>query len=162
MNITQLTQAVDPGEKKQTIATLNRLLAACRDSRHMYGAASQDARSRELGEIFLQHAHHRDSLVREVEAAIQELGGKPEAGETVAGSLLRGWMDILAGFVADHDHAVLVECERAERRLIGAYEKALAEPMHLSVEIGLRRQFQAVRNTHLQIMSLRDLPSKAG
>jgi len=157
-----ITQPVDSGETRRTVALLNRLLTACRDSRHMYGAASQDTRDPELADFFLQHAHYRSGVVQGLEGTIRELGGRPQEGETVAGSLLRGWMDLLAGFVTEHDHAVLVECERAERRLIDAYENALSEPMPMSIEIGLRRQFQAVRNAHIQITNLRDLRAKTG
>ena len=147
----------DPRRTRALVHRLNELIAACLDSRHMLRAASEDTNEPQLRALYLWHANARDHFVKELASMVTDVGGKPATHETVAGSLLRSWMDLQAGFLDHHEHAVLAACEAAEDRTKSAYERALRDTMDLEVERRLRTHHALLKGAHVQLRSLRDL-----
>lgn len=147
----------NPRRTRALVHTLNDLIAACLDSRHMFRAASEDTNEPQLRDLYLWHANTRDQFVQDLAAMVRDADGKPQTHETVAGSLLRSWMDLQAGFLFRHEYAVLAACEAAEDRTKCAYERALRHTLDIEVERRLRAHHELLKAAHLQLRALGDL-----
>lgn len=93
---------------ERVIATLNSLVETCKDSEQGFRAAADGVQDPQLKDLFLVYALQRADLAHTLQAEIRQLGGEPERGGSVAGSLHRGWMNIRSA-LAGGDAAILSE-----------------------------------------------------
>src|SRR5262245_32520475 len=96
------------------IATLNELIATCRDGEEGFRTAADTLRNPELRSLFLTYAQQRADFRAELEAEILRLGGDPSTRGSVAGSLHRGWMSLRSAVAGITDQALIAEAERGE------------------------------------------------
>ena len=87
---------------------------------------------------------------------LSSLGGNPEQGGSMSGSLHRAWVDIKTAVTGKDDAAVLTECERGEDSAKQAYADALKKDLPAAVRSIVERQYQGVRENHDRIRDRRN------
>jgi len=146
------------GDRHEAIATLNHLIEVCEDAHQLYASASEDTPNPHLRELFVWHSRQRDRFVTELQGLVQWLGGTPTQRGSTTGTFLRGYLDVKAA-LAGTDGAVIDECERAESRLMKAYEGALSHPFAWEIHDPIRQEFEIVCAAHDHLRHLREMSS---
>ena len=138
------------------VSVLNDLVETSRDGERGFRKAAEDARDQQLKVLFLNRADECSLALRELQELVRDLGGKPEAHGSVSGALHRGWLDVKSALTGRTDHAILVECEKAEDIAKSRYRTALDEDLPADVRATVERQYQGLLKTHDRIRELRD------
>jgi len=142
---------------KNTVHTLNDLIAVLKDGQRGYKTASEDVKAPELARILARYAKQRAEFVVELQAHVNALGEDPEKSGSVTGSLHRGWINLKAALSSNDPHAVLVEAERGEDVALSAYRKALEDhDLDESSREVIGLQYTEVRAAFNHIRMLRD------
>ncbi|MBD1365745.1 PA2169 family four-helix-bundle protein [Mucilaginibacter sp. ZT4R22] len=112
----------------------------------------------DLKAVFEQFASDSRQNVQELSAAVGQIGGELETGNTVTGTLHRAWIDVKATFTGHDRKAILSECERGEDAIKKAYRDALTEDNGLLPEHSalIATQQQVINEGHDTIKALRD------
>jgi hypothetical protein len=76
------------------VSVLNDLIEVSRDGEEGFRKAAEDAKNPELKTLFSSRATEIGAAVRELQAQVAALGGKPEDHGSVAGALHRGWISL--------------------------------------------------------------------
>ena len=150
------TTEIQMGDRHEAIATLNQLIEVCEDAHKLYASASEDTPNPHLRELFVWHSRQRDRFVTELQGLVRWLGGTPVARGSTTGTFLRGYLDVKSA-LAGTDGAVIDECERAESRLIKAYESALSHPFAWEIHDPIRQEFEIVSAAHDHLRHLREI-----
>ncbi|HYS68491.1 MAG TPA: PA2169 family four-helix-bundle protein [Paraburkholderia sp.] len=138
------------------VSVLNDLVETSKDGEKGFRKAAEDAHDTQLKTLFLSTADACALGARELQDAVQGLGGKPETGGSVSGALHRGWVDVKSAVTNRSDHAILVECERGEDVAKKHYHDALEKDLPLDVRAIVERQYQGVLQNHDRVRDLRD------
>ena len=138
------------------ISVLNNLIETCRDGQNGFQAAAEGITQTEVKKLFAQYAQQRAQFVGELQGMVRTLGGDPENTGSIAAALHRGWINIKAVVTGKDEHNILEECERGEDSAKKNYEDALKENLPGDVVTSIRHQYEAVREAHDRIRSLRD------
>jgi uncharacterized protein (TIGR02284 family) len=141
---------------QEVIGTLNGLLETSVDGAKGFRACARDVKSETLKPVFEQAANRCDVGISELEAQIRKLGGQPQSQGSLVGALHRTWTDAVSTLTNMDEHAVLVECERAEDVAKKSYEEALRKELPPDVKAIVSRQYAGVKENHDRIRSLRD------
>lgn len=141
------TAETQMGDRHEAIATLNHLIEVCEDAHVLYTSASEDTVNPSLRELFVWHSRQRDRFVTELQGLVRWLGGRPAERGSTTGTFLRKYLDVKAA-LAGTDRAVIDECERAESRLMKAYEGALSHPFAWEIHDPIRQEFEIVCAAH--------------
>lgn len=145
---------------EKSVEVLNDLIEINNDRIDGFTRASKDLGEGDLDlkAVFDKFASDSRQNVQELSAAVGQLGGELETGNTVTGTIHRAWIDVKATFSGHDRKAILDECERGEDAIKKAYRDALTEDNGLSAEFTelLSRQQQAVNEGHDSIKALRD------
>ena len=110
---------------QQTIASLNVLLAACRDGHEGFQKAAEVATSPELKSTLGRFGVERGEFAQAIAGEIERLGGKPLGHGTVAGWFHRGWFELKSKVQRAPDTALLLACEKGEGATVGHFESEL-------------------------------------
>jgi uncharacterized protein (TIGR02284 family) len=138
------------------VKVLNDLIRTSEDGKKGFEEAAKRAEDIKLKTLFKDRAIACDSAARELQQAVQELGGKPEDSGSVAGAAHRGWVKVKAA-AGDNNIAVLEEVERGEDYAKAAYAKALKTsslPPHIRSIV--EKQYQGVLQNHDRMRELRN------
>jgi len=138
------------------IATLNELVATCRDGEEGFRTAAEAMRNPELRSLFLTYAQQRADFRAELEGEIRRLGGEPSTRGSVAGSLHRGWMNVRSAVAGTTDEAVISEAERGEDSAKRAYEEALRRDVPAGIRAIAERQYARIKEAHDRVRALRE------
>jgi uncharacterized protein (TIGR02284 family) len=138
------------------IAVLNELIETSKDGERGFLKAADDAHDAQLKDLLRSRAGSCTQGARELQDLVQQLGGKPESGGTVAGALHRGWVDLKSAVGSRSDHAILADCEKGEDVAKKHYRDALDKDLPADVRAVIERQFQGVQQNHDRIRDLRD------
>ncbi|MCC8400425.1 PA2169 family four-helix-bundle protein [Paraburkholderia sp. MMS20-SJTN17] len=138
------------------VSVLNVLVETSKDGEKGFMKAAQDAHDEELKTLFRSTAEDCSRGARELQDAVQTLGGKPESGGSMSGALHRGWVDVKSAVGDRSDHAILAECEKGEDVAKRRYHDALEKDLPPDVRVIVERQYQAVLQTHDRVRDLRD------
>jgi uncharacterized protein (TIGR02284 family) len=138
------------------VSVLNELISTSKDGEQGFRKASEDASDAQLKQILLSCSQNCAQGARELQDAVQRLGGKPETGGTVAGALHRGWAGVKAAVTHPDDHAVLAECEKGEDVAKKHYRDALDKELPADIRALVETQYQGVVQNHDRIRDLRD------
>ncbi len=149
---------IDSRERETAIATLNRLVEVCEDAHDLYGSASADTLSLPLRELFIWHSRQRGRFADDLRRIIRRLGGTPAARNTASGALGRRYLDVKAAMLGN-DLAILLECQRAEERVKGAYETATRHPLAWEIYDPIRQHFEIVCAAYEHLRRLCDIAS---
>lgn len=143
------------------ISTLNDLVESCKDGQEGFQTAAEGIRNSSTKSMFQQYAQQRAQYAAELRNEVRRLGGEPEKSGSVAAALHRGWIDIKSVVTGKDEHAVLVECERGEDSAVKNYEEALSKDLPAEVAGLIRHQYNAIKQSHDRIRTLRDTPRTA-
>jgi len=127
----------------ESLASLQLLLAACRDGREGYRAAARTVRSIELKRVLARLSDERGENIRELEQEIEKLGARGITHGTLAGTLHRAWIGLSRVLRGGSDEVLLREVDRGESSTLLHYEEELAressEPMRPLIERQMMR-----------------------
>jgi len=147
---------------EKSLAVLNSLIRAGRDSEQGYLAAADGVAEAPLVEIFSHYAVQRAKFASELEDRVRTLRAQPPNGGSPGGEVHRAWMGLKAALATSAAHAILEECERGEDMAVMAYRQALAEPdVDKQTREVIQRQYEFIQAAHDRIRQLRDSPTYA-
>ncbi len=138
-----------------TVKILNGLIETSEDGQKGFQEAADKAKAPQLKQLFADRAQACNQSVRELQALVTSLGGKPEQSGSVAGAAHRGWVKVKVA-VGDDNIAVLEEVERGEDHAKAHYGKALKAELPPQVRSVVERQYQGVLANHDRIRDLRN------
>ncbi|WJF89134.1 PA2169 family four-helix-bundle protein [Paraburkholderia bonniea] len=144
------------------VTVLNDLVETSKDGEKGFRKAAEEAHDAQLKTLFQGCAEDCMRGARELQDAVQHLGGKPESGGSISGALHRGWADVKAAVTGRSDHDILAECEKGEDVAKKHYREALEKDLPSDVRTLVDRQFQGVLQQHDRIRDLRDQYAAAG
>jgi uncharacterized protein (TIGR02284 family) len=139
-----------------TVSVLNDLIETSKDGEQGFLKAAEDATDPKLKTLFAGRADECARAVRELQARVVQLGGKPEDRGSVSGALHRGWVDVKSALSTRDNHAILAECERGEDVAKKRYRDALDKDLPADIRALVELQFQGVIQNHDRIRDLRD------
>lgn len=139
------------------VSVLNDLIEVSRDGEEGFRKAAEDAKNPELKTLFSSRATEIGAAVRELQAQVAALGGKPEDHGSVAGALHRGWLSLRTAVTDRTDLAILEETEKGEDVAKKKYADALQETdLSFDIRALIERQYQGVLRNHDLIRDLRN------
>jgi uncharacterized protein (TIGR02284 family) len=138
------------------VSVLNDLVETSKDGEKGFRKAAEDAHDAQLKTMFLSRAEDCTRGARELQDAVQSLGGKPETGGSMSGALHRGWVDVKSAVTRRSDHEILAECEKGEDVAKKRYHDALEKDLPVDVRALVERQYQGVLQNHDRVRDLRD------
>ncbi|CAM3854655.1 PA2169 family four-helix-bundle protein [Bordetella tumulicola] len=138
------------------VKVLNNLIETSKNGEKGFDAAAEDTKNSELQLLFKNRARDCASGAAELQAVVDQLGGKPEDSGTVAGAVHRGWTNVKAAVTGRSDLSILEECERGEDVAKTQYSDALKEELPENIRAIVERQYQGVLRNHDQIRDLRN------
>ncbi|WP_233835712.1 PA2169 family four-helix-bundle protein [Paraburkholderia sp. ZP32-5] len=138
------------------VSVLNDLVETSKDGEKGFLKAAEDAHDEQLKAMFRSNAEDCSRGARELQDAVQAMGGKPETGGSMTGALHRGWVDVRSAVADRSDHAILAECEKGEDVAKKHYHDALEKDLPADVRAIVERQYHGVLQTHDRVRDLRD------
>jgi uncharacterized protein (TIGR02284 family) len=140
----------------EAIDTLNRLIETSRDAENGFHAASEVVDDPSLKRLFAAYSRQRGEFAHELEGQVRRLGGDPQQGGSVAGTLHRAVMNIRAAVSGPDERAVIAEAERGEDAAVRAYEVALRRSaLPADVRAVIARQAAHVKEAHDRLRDLK-------
>ncbi len=136
------------------ISVLNDLIQTCKDGQEGFHTASEGVKSTSLKSLFSQYPLQCAQFAGVLQQEVNKLGGSPETGGSVSGSLHRGWINIKSAVTGSDESAIVSECERGEDAARDAYQKALKEHLPEDVRSMVESQFVEVKQGHDKVRSL--------
>jgi uncharacterized protein (TIGR02284 family) len=104
----------------------------------------------------LEYSRERAQMAAELQTEVRSLGGDPDKGGSMSGSIHRGWLNLKAAITGHDDHAIVSEAERGEDVAKEAYESALKATLPPSAQTLVQQQAAKVRRVHDAVRDLRD------
>ena len=136
---------------------LNDLIRVSEDGEQGFRLAAEKASDPELKMLFSERAQTCQSAAGELQSMVRQLGGKPEHGGSMSGSLHRGWVKAKTAVSSDDDVAVLEELERGEDMAKAAYARALSAELPEQIREVIDQQYSGVLQNHNRVRNLRDI-----
>jgi uncharacterized protein (TIGR02284 family) len=136
------------------ITILNNLIETCKDGQNGFRTAAADVNNGDLQSLFRTYAEQRARFAAELQSEVRRLGGDPERGGSLAGTLHRGWMNVKSTVTGGDESAIIAEAERGEDSACKNYEEALAKALPADVQALIQRQFAGVKEAHDRIRAL--------
>lgn len=143
-------------QNDNAISVLNNLIETCRDGEIGFRTAADALQNVAIRTTFHEYSQQRAAFARELQEEVRRLGGDPEQGGSVSGSLHRGWLNIKSMVTGRDDHAIVAEAERGEDAAKAAYENALKQPLPPSALTTVQQQALQVRQAHDRVRDMRD------
>jgi uncharacterized protein (TIGR02284 family) len=143
-------------DKDDVISTLNNLVETSKDGEQGFRTCADGVKNAQLKTQFTEAARRCAEGATELQTKVRALGGDPEKGGSMSGSLRRGWVNIKSAITGMDEVAVLAECERGEDVAKHAYEAALKKDLPADVRSIVERQYQGVKQNHDRVRELRN------
>jgi uncharacterized protein (TIGR02284 family) len=141
-------------KNEKIVSTLNDLIEICKDGQEGFQTASEGVTDTSLKSLFSQYSLQRGQFAGALQAEVSRLGGSPEKGGSVSGSIHRGWINLKSAVTGHDEAAIIAECERGEDSAKEAYEKALQETLPADIRSLVMQQFGEVKDAHNRIRTL--------
>lgn len=138
------------------ISTLNSLIETCKDGEKGFKEAAEGLKSADIKARFLEYSRERGQMAAQLQTEVRSLGGDPDQGGSMSGSIHRGWLNLKAALTGHDDHAIVAEAERGEDVAKEAYESALKLSLPASAQTLVQQQAAKVRRVHDAVRDLRD------
>jgi uncharacterized protein (TIGR02284 family) len=138
------------------VSTLNSLIETCKDGEKGFTEAAEGLKSADIKAKFLEYSRERAQMAAELQTEVRSLGGDPDKGGSMSGSVHRGWLNLKAAITGHDDHAIVSEAERGEDVAKEAYESALKATLPPSAQTLVQQQAAKVRRVHDAVRDLRD------
>ena len=138
------------------VSTLNSLIETSKDGEKGFKEAAEGLKSADIKAKFLEYSRERAQMAAELQTEVRSLGGDPDKGGSMSGSVHRGWVNLKAAITGQDDHAIVSEAERGEDVAKEAYESALKATLPPSAQTLVQQQAAKVRRVHDAVRDLRD------
>ena len=115
-------------DSQKIISGLNNLLTRCYDSEAGYKRAADHMNSSNMKNYFMELSQQRREFGWALKNEITRLGGTPEKGGSIEGSLHREWMDMIDDIISRDDEYILKEVQRGEQTFIDEYQELMDTP----------------------------------
>jgi uncharacterized protein (TIGR02284 family) len=158
----RLKEAHQRMQDMMAVATLNDLIATCKDGEQGYVAAADSATDEDLKDFFHGCAGQRAQLAAELEAAVKRLGDRGRSRGTFAGLLHRGWMRAKGAFRHGNAEDLLAECERGESAAVRHYEAALKQALPPDIRALLETHGIKLQERARQLLALARATKESG
>ena len=112
-------------KKEKVINNLNGLLEKNYDAEQGFTSAFNATNSLELKSFFDKQVRQRISFGKNIKNEINMLGGIPNRGGSIAGSMHRAWMDLKTAVASNDEEAVLTCCHNGEKAMLEDYNDVL-------------------------------------
>jgi uncharacterized protein (TIGR02284 family) len=132
------------------------LIETCKDGEKGFKEAAEGLKSADIKAKFLEYSRERAQMAAELQTEVRSLGGDPDKGGSMSGSVHRGWVNLKAAITGRDDHAIVSEAERGEDVAKEAYESALKATLPASAQTLVQQQAAKVRRVHDAVRDLRD------
>ncbi len=138
------------------VTVLNTLIATLLDSVEGYQKSAEDVDNENYRRLFLDRARERQQAVTKLQAAVGQLGGKPEDESSVMGSIHRVFVDLKAAVTGRDDKAIIDEIERGEDYLKGKFETAIKNAdLSVTARTAVGEAWTSVKEGHDQMSALK-------
>ena len=143
--------------EKQNTEVLQELVQIARDSKSFYEAAAKEVADANLRLDFLRMAEIKGELIAQLASHISARGAAPETSGTFAGTLRKGYGELLAHMRSKQGAAktYTAQLEETEDRLLKHYEEALKEVTSPEVREVLNAQLPKLRRCHDEMRQLK-------
>lgn len=135
---------------------LNDLIRTCQDAEQGYRTAADDIKNSELETVFRGYATQRGNFVRELQAEVERLGGKPVESGSLGAALHRGWMNVKSSLSGGDTTAIVAACESGEDTALAAYERAVRTDVTGKTRALIDKQLQQIQETHTRLHRLKE------
>jgi len=146
----------DAMSNDDVIETLNDLIETCKDGEYGFRTSAEHVKSATLRQTLTARAEDCRNGATELQALVTRLGGEPDTGSSVTGTMHRGWVNVKALLTGDSDLAALNECERGEDAALARYRDAIKEDLPADIAAVVQRQYEGAKRNHDQVRALRD------
>ncbi|MDX6183863.1 PA2169 family four-helix-bundle protein [Flavobacterium sp. Fl-77] len=138
---------------KETVSTLNGLIAILEDGKLGYTNAAEQVSSPAIKTDFLEYARERALFIVELQDEINKLGKSTDtAGGGPLGALHRAWIDIKSSFTSGDTEAIINACITGEEAAIEKYKMVLEEKDLPTGQIAIvSKQLNSIQNTLIKI-----------
>lgn len=143
-------------DNDNVISVLNNLIETCKDGQEGFKNASENVNDGSLKSLFYEYSTQRAKFAGELQQEVRSLGGDPENSGSIAATIHRGWMDLMAAISTKEDAAILAECERGEDSAVSNYKDANADNLPTNIAEIVNRQYAEIKQAHDRIRSLRN------
>lgn len=146
--------------RKNTLSVIENLIQINNDGNHGYRLAAEKIENPEYKTLFHAYAQQRAQFAADLEREAHLLGRDPDAGESILGTLHRGWINIKAAVAGGDSEAILGECQTGDKAAVEAYEKALQNTnLPTNVESVIRKQYADVVEAYNKVKTFKHVAS---
>lgn len=138
-----------------TITLLNRLIVTTKNGEAALRAAASEVYHAELQESLEEYSRYFADAARELQAAVEALGGRPNGTGSFDNTLHRTWLHIKANAYGRDEAVILDAVEADEQEADARYSDALTWSTPSDIHALLERQYQGSQQRHDQIRQLR-------
>ncbi|MDT8305188.1 MAG: PA2169 family four-helix-bundle protein [Anaerolineae bacterium] len=135
------------------IVSLNELIAMCHNGERGYALACDRVDSEVLRGLFEAYARQRGEFAELLRQEVLQLGGTPETGGDLAGTLHRLWIRWRRALAAS-DATIVAECLTGDAAALEVYEEARQGIAASPLEELIDQQYEAIRAAHGRLHSL--------
>jgi uncharacterized protein (TIGR02284 family) len=143
-------------DRGELIATLNELIATCRDGEEGFHTCAEAVKNPQLKSFFEQKAERCALGAAQLQDKVRELGGEPGRNGSAAGALHRFWINLRSTLAGMNEHAILDECARGEDAAKRAYEEALKKALPADLRLLIERQYREVKANRNSVHEMRN------
>ena len=142
---------------KSNTDVLQELVQIARDSKSFYESAAREVEDPGLRLDFQRMAEIKGELIAQLSTQISARGTSPETSGTLAGSLRKGYGELLAHMRSKKGAArtYTAQLEETEDRLLKHYEQALGDVSSPEVREILSAQLPKLRQCHDEMKRLK-------
>jgi uncharacterized protein (TIGR02284 family) len=144
-------------DRDDVISTLDDLIATSLDGEAGFRTCADNVKNPTLKTFFEQKAERCRLGAAQLQAIVREMGGDPQRGSSMSGTMHRFWVNIRGTISGMDDHAILDECERGEDTAKQAYEAALKQDLPGDVRRVIENQYSEVKANHDRVKELRNI-----
>jgi uncharacterized protein (TIGR02284 family) len=143
-------------DNNHDVSTLNDLVSVTIDSVDGYREAAKDAENQRFRAMFTSRASERETVVRDLQAQVRQLGGSPEDDGSILAGAHRMFTSLRDAVMGGNDDGLIAEVERGEDHIKAKFENALGDT-RLSPETRavIERSYGSVRAGHDQMRDLK-------
>lgn len=139
-----------------TITMLNRLIVVSKDGESSLRAAAEEAYHPDLKNSLMSYSRFFGEAARDLQHAVQDLGGAPKALGTFGNTLHRTWLHLRSSALGHNEDILLDDIADDERAVAEGLARAVREDTPPKVHALLERHYEGVLKHYGEIRELRE------
>jgi uncharacterized protein (TIGR02284 family) len=143
-------------DRDEVIATLNELIATCKDGDEGFRTSAEAIKNPQLKTFFEQKARRCALGAAQLQDKVREFGGDPGRSGSAAGALHRFWINLRSTLAGMDEPAILDECARGEDAAKRTYEAALKKDLPADMRLLVEKQYREVKANHDRVHEMRN------